>query len=442
MAARLKRGVAQPAKAKKSEYIEKLERALRDYHPEGCSGGMDVKQEGKERKGKEVKGKGPQKEKGKVLGNVLDKMRGGLGKGEQQEATQDKLYEYEVAKKKLRRQNESLAQIAEHIQDKAVVNSRRFEIEVTSLNGQLQQALNSTSTDTITSLITMNEKIKAKIASLRGAAEQYASEEKQVMEEAFVQQITAKTQDLEDERRTGKNKTGEWVSKNKKLQEEVNKKLIKTEAKHTTSKKLLELNKGLLVEHRAQEEDKVLLMDESKKVRDENLRLKNRITHLESHIFTMQTSLMNNAGASRTNAEGLLLGSLQEATDLNTPEHLRLGRYEEALQRVNSLLDIERNNVKGVRAAHLAALSQRTELEVYLKESITAYTEAGSTITEEDRRAVIEHLLSKERVLQLFYGDDVLPGTAPPPPSTPPPELDMNDLWERWKTWTEDAKAS
>lgn len=134
-------------------------------------------------------------------------------------------------------------------------------------------------------------------------------------------------------------------------------------------------------------------------------------------------------------------------------EHDRFQRYESILQKSTQLLELERRNLKGVRAAHLAALSQRTELEVFLKEAVTWGTnearkrrpdvEDEPVLNESDRRNIIERLLSKDRVLELLYGTDTggedgnAVKTALPSIS---PELDMNELWEKWKTWTENAK--
>ena len=72
--------------------------------------------------------------------------------------------------------------------------------------------------------------------------------------------------------------------------------------------------------------------------------------------------------ATRVELEGFMLNSFAEATSGGKiSETEKLSRFEDALQRGQALLEIERKNLQGVRAAHLAALSHRTELEVCIQ---------------------------------------------------------------------------
>eukprot|EP01060_Flectonema_neradi_P013705 TRINITY_DN20449_c0_g1_i1.p1 TRINITY_DN20449_c0_g1~~TRINITY_DN20449_c0_g1_i1.p1 ORF type:complete len:479 (+),score=109.55 TRINITY_DN20449_c0_g1_i1:66-1502(+) len=477
MAARLRRGVVgQNTKGKRGgDYVEKLEKALKEFSPEPAIGvddpcgqkkGTDTNIQPKAAKRTDLastQGNGKVKSpnlkdgpgRGKVL-NVLDKMRGGFGKGAEQEKAKDKLQKFERLKKNLRKQNDALAQVAEYIQDKAVCTNQRFSNEIATLQRQLHHnvMVRINGNENMSSLQGINSQIQSEIARLKGIAEQQAAEEKSVMEDAFIRQIEAKAQELDEERRSGQNKTGEWVKKNKKLQDELDRKLAKTESKHVTNRKLSELNKALRVEYSAQEDDKIYLIKESKIVKQHNERLKCQIHELESEIASMQKSQidLDSTAATRVELEGFMLNSFAEATSGGKiSETEKLARFEEALQRGQALLEVERKNLQGVRAAHLAALSHRTELEVFLKEAINQRrhelvskqdcSKDEVVFTEDDRRRIIERVLSKERVLQLLFEEDQrsLAGEGKQTTEDSAPELDIDELWKRWKTWTENV---
>ena len=122
------------------------------------------------------------------------------------------------------------------------------------------------------------------------------------------------------------------------------------------------------------------------------------------------------------------------------------------MQNAEELLETEAQNLRAVRATHAASLKERTELEVFLLQSILFHRQwkehkiaegalarphgsaadlAGNTqsaelvFTAEDRRRVVERLLSQDRVIRLLYGgneegeaDAALPSLQPSAPSS------------------------
>ena len=107
------------AQKTRREYVDRLERALREYTVEAEAEAKDgtAHKMSKHQAQKNVprpKDKGPGK--GKNVLNVLDKMRGGFGNTEQQAATKKRLQQFEKEKRKLQQENENLSQIAEHVQ--------------------------------------------------------------------------------------------------------------------------------------------------------------------------------------------------------------------------------------------------------------------------------------------------------------------------------------
>ena len=106
-------------------------------------------------------------------------------------------------------------------------------------------------------------------------------------------------------------------------------------------------------------------------------------------------------------------------------------RYREVVARLKRLLDVERRNLRAVRAAHAKDLQSRTELETLLRACVDDVRKeiaaqrgggspgkggAGSVGMEElgnaERERALELLLSQERVVSLLYAK-----TFPTPPA-------------------------
>ena len=458
------------------EYVDRLERALRDYTAEADGDGREGNTHKRDRREKEKKeqqkgrDKGPGR--GKVL-NVLDKMRGGFGNTEQQEATRERLQQYEKEKRKLQAENENLTQIAEHVQERACINAQRFTEEIASLQAELESAqlARMSGIANLTDLQETSLRIRDDILSLRGVAEQQAAEDIRLMEDAFAKQIRAKVEEVEREKHSRKNKTGEWIGKNKILQQEVDKQMQLTEAKHAAAKKLKETRKLLSVEHAAQLGDKEILIRQSLSLQAHNKRLRERSAELEGIIHALQTTMLpDRSPLSGAAGSALSRGSVEAQQRMQAasgphgaeghsdlrPTHTteeRIARYEQALAKFKIIVAAEKKNLEAVRSAHVQALQQRTELEVLLKDALHWGIEEAKkrphatgddglpVLTEEDRRDVIEMLLSNDRVLQLLYGKDTVGDDSKASADAQLPavnsDIDMTELWEKWKTWTE-----
>lgn len=342
----------------------------------------------------------------------------------------------EKEKSRLQKENEMLREVALIAQQTSIINENRFLDEIRSLEGKLQNAVMSRINDSekMNTLRLHNRKIQDEIANMRGVAERQAQVEKDNLVRAFQKQIELKAAELEEERRSGQNTTGEWVSKNQELQEQINNVLHSTETKHVTNRALIEQNKVLTVEYKAQADDEKYLKRQLDAVRSQNASLKERIHELEAQM----TELSKPASAGDTAKRDPQGVALSNSID-GRPQSTRASKFEEALDRVKKLSEIERRNLNQVKAAQAHTLSLRTELEVVLRETINVVQDdvmerakmAGTTMTETskgkmspteaqgkdprvtlaeftaaDRRRVIEIMLSKERVLHLLYVDD------------------------------------
>ena len=166
----------------------------------------------------------------------------------------------------------------------------------------------------------------------------------------------------------------EWILKNQELQDQMDQMLNATEAKHVTNRALMEQNKILTVEYKAQADDQKFLSKELDVAKRRNTSLKDRIHELEAQMTEVQKPVSEgkkSGSREKADIETGFLSSLKDAKSANLSETEKQSKFEEALERVKKLSEIERRNLDQVRAAHLHTLSMRTELEVLLRESIT-----------------------------------------------------------------------
>eukprot|EP01006_Ploeotia_vitrea_P029916 TRINITY_DN62379_c0_g1_i1.p2 TRINITY_DN62379_c0_g1~~TRINITY_DN62379_c0_g1_i1.p2 ORF type:complete len:574 (-),score=80.80 TRINITY_DN62379_c0_g1_i1:2285-4006(-) len=329
--------------------------------------------------------------------------------------------------KRLRKENEHLREIAMITQQNSLINEQRFADEITALESQLDSAVLARLDDgeKMNSLRLTNKQIQDEIANMRGIAENQAEVEKSNLIKAFTKQIEMKAVELEDERRSGQNTTGEWIAKNKELQDLLDDMLDGVEAKHDANKILLEKNKALQVEYKAQEDDHTLLQRELELARKRNISLKDRIHELESQITELQKNLHHDR-SEKAEIEGAFMSTMHDAQTPNLTEKEKFNKYEDALSRIQKLSNMEKDNLRSVRDSHLKTLNTRTELEVLLRQAINdvkntivqqsmqsgdwsrskAQNISLSEFTTADRRRVVEVVLSKDRVLELLYNEE------------------------------------
>eukprot|EP00668_Euglena_longa_P011843 GGOE01014263.1.p1 GENE.GGOE01014263.1~~GGOE01014263.1.p1 ORF type:complete len:634 (-),score=199.69 GGOE01014263.1:117-1874(-) len=348
----------------------------------------------------------------------------------------------EKEKARLQAENDMLREVALIAQQTSLLNESRLHEEMRSLEAKLHAAVTNCLEDSekMNTIRLHNRRIQDGIASMRGIAERQAQVEKDNLVRAFHKQIELKALELEEERRSGQNTTGEWVAKNQELQEQINTILNTTEDKHDINKALIEQHKALTVEYKAQAEDDAFLKKQFDALRKLNAALKDRIQELEAQML----ELTKPASASTT--EKPHTRSLVAPPSPSPPPDQKQERFEEALERLKKLSEIERRNLGQVKAAQTYTLSMRTELEIQLRHAIRKVQEDileqkglrsspvrhdadGISPTKEeaakpfsptngdvsvplaeltaaDRRRVIEMLLSKERVLHLLYAED------------------------------------
>eukprot|EP00667_Euglena_gracilis_P005177 EG_transcript_5207 len=352
----------------------------------------------------------------------------------------------EKEKARLQSENDVLREVALIAQQTSLLNESRLHEEMRSLEAKLQAAVAGCLDDSeqMNAIRLHNRRIQDEVANMRGIAERQAQVEKDNLVRAFNKQIELKASELEEERRSGQNTAGEWVAKNQELQDQINTILNTTEAKHDINKALIEQHKALTVEFKAQAEDEVFLKKQFDVLRKRNTALKERIQELEAQM--LELTKPDTAGPPDQPRPPARPAAPTSAAPPSTAPDQKQERFEEALERLRKLSEIERHNLAQVKAAQTYTLSMRTELEIHLRQTIRKVQEdlleqkglrsspvrhdaEGLSPTKEeptrpfspsngdisvplaeltaaDRRRVIEMLLSKERVLHLLYAEE------------------------------------
>jgi len=233
---------------------------------------------------------------------------------------------------------------------------------------------------------------------------------------------------------------------------------MKTDSTYTLCSKLAEQHRRFQTEHDAQSNDYALIEQEYNLQVATHQRLKDRIHEQEVTLTALDLEAPRQGGGGTSEGELPQLGAPHAQDPLaeeSAEDSAQKKSSASALTRIRALLDTEANSLRSVRTAHLEALRQRTELEVHLLHSIQTQqklkresdaTPANRTVvlTAEDRRQVIDRLLSRQRVLQVLYDNTDANTTGEGAINVDGQNDDevaesIDDLWKRWKSWTAES---
>ena len=172
--------------------------------------------------------------------------------------------------------------------------------------------------------------------------------------------------------------------------------LEKTLTKYDDLEGLKRQSQKLRVSYSAQVDDNELLEQEYRKLYVTHVKLKERLTSLEAQVAQGGPS-QSRQGGNRSvvgdigSMEELQLGvstegphrllspldsSAQPAQQLDDDDPQQ---FHVALKKTHALFEVEASNLQSVRDAHFAALRQRTELELYLRQAIVHHKMSRAT---------------------------------------------------------------
>eukprot|EP01060_Flectonema_neradi_P032816 TRINITY_DN5310_c0_g1_i1.p1 TRINITY_DN5310_c0_g1~~TRINITY_DN5310_c0_g1_i1.p1 ORF type:complete len:509 (+),score=137.16 TRINITY_DN5310_c0_g1_i1:1930-3456(+) len=375
-------------------------------------------------------------------------------------------------------------------------SSNRKETRCREQIGELKQKLDRTITarvDQATSLQEMrdtNKKIQGKVSQLQSTIEQQAEVEKMNLVRQFRVKMHELKKELNEERQANITGAQEWIDKNNLLTHELNN-ATETLNKITSSNVKLALeNKDLKIRFKSQEEERQSVVRHVTTMRKENRRLTEHVVRLQEEVIQISKEIgkKRNLDQTKSTAAGSGTSAVKNQTNTTTAAattsdvgmsgnvvYLKPGqtsveyeaKYLEVINKVKRQLEHERRILKQVRSSHIELLQERTELEVFLRQCLhdarkeIAKDTATCAATRnqhglkdyhvEDRRNLLDLLLSKERVLTVLYAkafpyrlpqdslaseidcvrptDNILSSTSA--------ELDMDTLWTKWKAWAE-----
>ena len=385
--------------------------------------------------------------------------------------------------RRLKSENTALTRVAELTQEQMSHVDTRYQESIAALRSQLDFTTlfradeTSEAMNFIGSTVTA---IQTRIQELRVTAVDHAESEYRAIKAAFDKQLEQRKDELQEVVEQGQNTTVEWVGKNRELQQLLETVILNTDAAYHDHKTLSGQHRQLLLANDLEADQVRLLSHQWALVSSQHSRLKDRVQDLEAQLVALRRERMAPGGhdASGDGAGGPitdagLLSATHEATrrqprdfddvlgasspltsETEAPQDhhdQRAERYGIALVAAQRMLESEAENLKAVRHAHIEALKQRTELEVYLRQAVlrhqaylleakdatratsasalprAARPTSSSTASQkqtaqdhqhlgmidfadfaaEDRRLVVEGLLSVPRVLMLLYQPDV-----------------------------------
>ena len=310
----------------------------------------------------------------------------------------------EKANRKVRRENELLSRVAVLAQENCIDNDSKYEAALQTLRNELEFAtvLRQDASETLQTFNKQFSHVQQQIDLLVSTAENSGQAEHDAVRQAFERQLDEQKATLGRVRENGKNTTTEWKRKNEDLQERLISLLDLTDAAYHRHVELTEESMRLRVEFQAQEGDEQLLQDEHAKVNYEHQMLKDKLHSLETEAAAAaatSSTIDQNGGRQGDPAAGsaplhfthpLLSGKAASSSGFSPNSTIGGGddasvdggkkqlaqQTAQSIRKAQILLETEAANLQAVRSAHVMALRQRTELEVFLRQAILLHKQS------------------------------------------------------------------
>ena len=376
------------------------------------------------------------------------------------------------------RENETLKGEQKRRMESYMRRQENYESEIADLKAELerQRQEKPPQDSRMTELKVAHRKNLDVIGAMQSREQLSLQEQEKDLLRAFRARLWDVQFELESERSKKDDGALEWIEKTKTLGKELDWSRDEALRLDRSNQFLTKENERLKTQLRAQSDDREFIVRQMLTLKKENARLKVTIAsaaEAEAEVAPAAAGRAQSAsirrgaaaapgGAARPNTAGAsAFRSVDESSEALDGEggpggsmaaserikELMLQqaeseeRYREVVARLKRLLDVERRNLKAVRAAHAKELQSRSELESLLRACVDdvrkelAAQRAGAAASSpakpaggaavgveelgpKERERVLELLLSQERVVSLLYERTFPPPAHPAADST------------------------
>uniref|UniRef100_A0A7S1PFU4 Uncharacterized protein n=1 Tax=Percolomonas cosmopolitus TaxID=63605 RepID=A0A7S1PFU4_9EUKA len=310
---------------------------------------------------------------------------------------------------------------AELRQETFIRREKRFQEKDHVLNLKLKDMVENHSQDgnEMNKLKSLKVQINDRIMVLQNDFESLLTKQKEAHKVEIEDTIRKFARDLELERKKNSVEEKDWQEKATAMKQSLEEAVSEAIKLDEQNEQLIKKNKELQIEYKAQKDDRSMILKNVAMVKRENQRLRDRIKQLEQDVeyhSTISTQLDQQLQDLKSNHQTYVNSSQSRRSVDQSAIMEREQRYEDTIARLKRLLDQERRNLKTVRKSQITLLAERSELEIFLRQCIDDVrteiaqqnnmpTDAASSFSRDDRNRTIELLLSKEKVIQLLYGN-------------------------------------
>ncbi|KAF0973809.1 hypothetical protein FDP41_007196 [Naegleria fowleri] len=278
--------------------------------------------------------------------------------------------------------------------------------------------------DHMQELVGMKEKIQEGVTYLKLETQNLLEAKEKEFQRKIEEMMRRFDRDLADERKINTSGEREWREKSKSLKKELDNSIAQVIKVDQLNHELMKENQRLKIQFAAQEDDRNYLAKhiaktkrDNEKLKEETKRLQEELARCNNIIKEYQLARSPRPGSPSSFKQGMSprdrdysIYTVNPALEPDEKER----RFIEANNKLKKLLEIERKNIRQVRAQNIKILEERTELEIFLrsciedvKEEVRRTKAESKNDTEEfhkkERQRVIELLLSKERVIKILY---------------------------------------
>jgi regulator of replication initiation timing len=285
-----------------------------------------------------------------------------------------------------------------------------YEEQLRIQSSSVPLSLGDQANKNISKIAELQEKVLENIGYIQHKTSRILQTQEEDIVKQFNSKLTIKERELEEEKRRKLDGVGNFAEKEDKLIREMELMKASIEFIETKNKKLSVENQELRVQFKSQETDRDTLLRQIVQLKREMTTLKEELAKYKEgpeplHIEELSVEKPDISMRSMSNRKG----------SANVGEE-SMNRYEQVINRLKKMIELERKNLRAARTAHAKELESRTELEQLLRRCVDDVKQEiqrrrteqrqrsrDQELTAADREKIIEVLLSQERVLTLLY---------------------------------------